>query len=211
MERPPAPPEGVIIRLAREAAGISIADAAKRAGVSVPRWSQIETGSEIRHGTASPVTGRAGTIARMAHAVPGITPERLETEGRRPDAAEVLREILREHPALVIPGPGEEVPRSDFTDDNDPALIPHLTSVHADIARALGVKLLPGQLAPDDTSLDDAAALMPGNLIFAADVEIAAWDSDRLTTRQKRRLVARIRRVQAEFTAGQHQNQGLPT
>jgi transcriptional regulator with XRE-family HTH domain len=210
MERPPAPPEGVIIRLAREAAGISIADAAKRAGVSVPRWSQIETGSEIRHGTASPVTGRAGTIARMAHAVPGITPERLETEGRRPDAAEVLREILREHPALVIPGPGEEVPRSDFTDDDDPELIPHLTSVQKDVYRAAGLQPIPG-LPPDDTSLDDLAGRMPGHLIFTTDVEIAVWDSDRLTTRQKRRLIARMRREHARMLGQQHQNQGLPT
>jgi transcriptional regulator with XRE-family HTH domain len=92
MERPPAPPEAVLIRLAREAANIRIADAAARAGVSVARWSQIEAGSELRHGSVSPVTGRAGTIARMAH-VAGVSPERLAAEGARPDAAEILREI----------------------------------------------------------------------------------------------------------------------
>jgi hypothetical protein len=96
MERPPAPPEAVLIRLAREAAGIPIAAAAERAGVSVARWSQIEAGSEIRHGQVSPVTGRAGTIARMAGAIPGISPERLASEGQRPDAAEILGEIERQ-------------------------------------------------------------------------------------------------------------------
>jgi transcriptional regulator with XRE-family HTH domain len=108
MERPPAPPEAVVIRLAREAAGIRVAEAAERAGVSIARWSQIEAGSEVRHGKAGPVTGRPGTIARMAHAV-GIGPDRLETEGGRPDAAEILREIMRlDHAAASAPRPAAD-------------------------------------------------------------------------------------------------------
>lgn len=116
MERPPAPPEAVLIRLAREAAGIRVAEASKRAGVSVARWSQIESGSEIRHGTVSPVTGRAGTIARMAAEV-GVSPERLETKGRRPDAAEILREINRQQEERTAPRP---VPVMEFTEEDLP-------------------------------------------------------------------------------------------
>jgi transcriptional regulator with XRE-family HTH domain len=116
MERPPAPPEAVLIRLAREAAGIPVAAAAKGAGVSVARWSQIESGSEIRHGNVSPVNGRAGTIARMAAEV-GVTPERMAAEGHRPDAAEILREIRRQaepEPAprrRFLPAPTPEMER----------------------------------------------------------------------------------------------------
>lgn len=68
--------------------------AAKAAGISKARWSQIESGFESRFGGYREVRGRAGTIAHMAAAV-GLDPDRLETEGRRPDAAAVLREILR--------------------------------------------------------------------------------------------------------------------
>lgn len=95
MERPPAPPEAVLIRLAREAADIRVAVAAKGAGVSVARWSQIETGSETRNGKMSPVRAKAGTIARMAREI-GISPERMAAEGERPDAAEIIREIIRQ-------------------------------------------------------------------------------------------------------------------
>ncbi len=115
MERPSAPPEAVLIRLAREAAGIPVAAAAKRAGVSVARWSQIENGSEIRHGAVSPVNGRAGTIARMAAEV-GVTPERMAAEGGRPDAAEILREIRRRQ------GPGPAAPLRDALPEPTPEM-----------------------------------------------------------------------------------------
>lgn len=44
----------------------------------------------------------------MAHAV-GLSPERLETEGQRPDAAHILREILRE-PRREAPGRSRGIP-----------------------------------------------------------------------------------------------------
>lgn len=94
MERPPARPEGALIRLARQAAGLTIPDAVRLSGVSKARWSTVESGYESRGGTTRPVNAKADTIARMAHAV-GVTPERMESEGQRPDAAEILREILR--------------------------------------------------------------------------------------------------------------------
>ena len=136
MDRPPAPPEAVIIRLAREAAGIPISDAAKRAGVSVARWSQIEAGSEMRHGAPRAVTGRAGTIARMAHAVPGVTPERMETGGQRPDAAEILREMLRDDPRdPAAPAPPADddwqLPRGMFSVDEIAEMTPLFEDVRS--------------------------------------------------------------------------------
>lgn len=110
MTRPSPPPEAVLIRTVREAARIKIPVAAKAAGISVARWSQVETGAETRAGRRMAVRAPAGTLAHMAHAV-GISPGRLEAEGKRPDAAEVLREILRGHeppsrPPVPVPSPG---------------------------------------------------------------------------------------------------------
>lgn len=95
MERPAPPPEALLIALARKAAGIRAPAAARKAGISKARWSQVENGCEMREGAYRPVRARDDTLAHMAYAI-GVTPERLETEGRRPDAAAVLREILRE-------------------------------------------------------------------------------------------------------------------
>jgi transcriptional regulator with XRE-family HTH domain len=91
---PPPPPEAVLIRLVREAAGLKLPAVAKLAGISKARWSQVETGYEMRLGKFRPVQGTRSTIAHMAYAV-GLEPARLATEGARPDAAAVLAEILR--------------------------------------------------------------------------------------------------------------------
>lgn len=90
-----------------------MAQAAAVAGVSLARWSHIENGHETRQGTTRPVKAKADTLARMARAI-SLSPERLESEGQRPDAAEILREILRtppegpatERPLAAVPGPG---------------------------------------------------------------------------------------------------------
>lgn len=95
MSRPAPPPEAVLIRLVREAAGIKTPEAARIAGISKARWSQVELGYEWREGGFRPVRAGAGTLAHMAYAA-GVSPERLETEGERPDAAAVLREIERQ-------------------------------------------------------------------------------------------------------------------
>jgi transcriptional regulator with XRE-family HTH domain len=99
--RPSPPPEAALIRLARKAAGLTVSEAARRAGasmargISTSRWSQVENGYEVRAGgEARRVEAEAGMLAHMAHAV-GLTPERLESEGLRPDAAGILREMLR--------------------------------------------------------------------------------------------------------------------
>jgi transcriptional regulator with XRE-family HTH domain len=111
MSQPAPPPEAVLIRLVREAGNIKLPAAAKAAGVSVARWSQIENGYEMRLGEARPVQGARSTIAHMAAAV-GLTPGRLETEGARPDAAAVLREILQrpQPPPLEVVHSGSSDP-----------------------------------------------------------------------------------------------------
>lgn len=113
MERPQPPPEAALIRLVREAAGLKIPPAAKAAGISAARWSQVELGYETRQGQVKPVRATAATLAHMAHAA-GLSPDRLEAEGGRPDAAAVLREILRGEPT---PPPPTPAPRY-----SDPAL-----------------------------------------------------------------------------------------
>lgn len=118
MERPPARPEGALIRLARQAAGLSIPDAVRLSGVSKARWSTVESGWESRNKVIRPVKAKPDTLARMARAV-GISPERLEFEGERADAAVILREILRlqaQPPAPERPAP-EPVPADGPADD----------------------------------------------------------------------------------------------
>lgn len=88
------PPEGVLIRLARQARGLSPEAAAELTPVQIKggRWRQIESGYERKdppkRAYAPPLT-----LAHMAHTV-GVAPDRLEEAGRA-DAAEILREILR--------------------------------------------------------------------------------------------------------------------
>lgn len=89
---PEPPPEAVLIRRARQARGLTRAEAAERSSVvKASRWGQIENGYLMKAGV--PVETRAGDmpLAHMARTV-GLSPERLEDAGRT-DAAEILREI----------------------------------------------------------------------------------------------------------------------
>lgn len=90
MSSPPKPPYGELIEQARLEAGISKREAARRAGISDAWWRYVTEG---RQGE-TPVPGTAETVAAMARAV-GLSPERLEGEGSRPDAAALLREPPR--------------------------------------------------------------------------------------------------------------------
>lgn len=90
-------PEGHLIRQVRSSSfrKVSIPAAAARIGMSAEQWGYIERGYYPARGgnPPRPFSAPAQTVAKMAHALQ-ITPERLETEGQRPDAAEALREIL---------------------------------------------------------------------------------------------------------------------
>lgn len=99
MTRPVQPPEGRLLRLAREShrpRKLSVRSAARRAGVSESHWRHVEAGYEPKGGMEVPVRAAASTLARMAQAV-GVTPDQLTGTGRA-DAAESLRE-LRQQPA----------------------------------------------------------------------------------------------------------------
>ena len=96
-EVPGATPEGQLIRRVRDLSipKLTIRAAAERIGLSTEQWGYIERGYRpARAGEPPrPFSPPAATLAKMAHAL-RITPERLESEGQRPDAAEILREIL---------------------------------------------------------------------------------------------------------------------
>lgn len=114
MNRPPEPPPayGALIEAAREAAGLSRREAARRAGISDAWWRYVVQGWQN-----GPISGAADTVAKMARVV-GVTPDELETEGQRADAARVLREVLSAEP------PAGAASGSSFTPgggrDNDP-------------------------------------------------------------------------------------------
>lgn len=92
---PHPPPEAVLLRLARKAAGVTVAQAAHTAGVSKAWLSAIENGYDNRgRDGVRPVRASDEIVARLA-AFLDVGPERLETEGQRPDAAAVLREMQR--------------------------------------------------------------------------------------------------------------------
>jgi transcriptional regulator with XRE-family HTH domain len=93
METPPAPqPEGLLLESARQAARLTAREAARRAGISEGYWRQVVKGYQsVSGGAYAPISDvPAKTIARMAVAV-GLSPERMETEGGRPDAADRMR------------------------------------------------------------------------------------------------------------------------
>lgn len=104
---PGPPPEAVLLRLVRKASGVSLQQAAHAAGISKAWLSSVETGHDSRSkqgdGTR-PVRASDEIIARLAFYL-RISPERLEGEGQRPDAAAVLREMLGRHGAPLPPPP----------------------------------------------------------------------------------------------------------
>lgn len=90
---PAPPPEADLIRLARQARGLSPEEAADRTPVRIKgfRWRQIEKGWKGKPGASDPAIAPAKTLAHMAYTV-GVTPSRLAEVGRE-DAAKILREI----------------------------------------------------------------------------------------------------------------------
>lgn len=117
-ETPLPPAEARLIRIAREATGMTAADAARSTnGILSPAyWRDIERGYGGRRGQRVPSRASDRVLAHMARTV-GVSPERLEEAGRA-GAAEVLREALRaidpaeaELMRLVRENPDDEVLR----------------------------------------------------------------------------------------------------
>jgi len=137
----PRPPEAELLYLARSGQHLSIREAARRAGISENRWRQVEAGYQtVRKGVRVPANATAATLASMARAV-GLTPDRLEAEGQRPDAAGILREMQHQHEAAV--------PRlSRVRDDKDAAHDSTGRAVDAELAAsALFLPVLQVRLA----------------------------------------------------------------
>jgi hypothetical protein len=113
-KRPEQPPEGRLLAAALKDSGLSIREASRRAGISYGRWRQVVNGVQhVSPGNFAAVHAPAGTLARMAQAV-GISADRMETEGARPDAAAEMRRAPAPGPQddSRQPGPGhtEETP-----------------------------------------------------------------------------------------------------
>jgi hypothetical protein len=137
---PPRPtPEGQMIRRVRSLSipKLTIPAAAARIGLSAEQWGYVERGYyPARDGNPPrPFSPPAATLAKMAHAL-RITPERLETEGQRPDAAEILAEILRQQheaePSAADrdwrPEPG---PDAYFSAEESATAEPHVAELRA--------------------------------------------------------------------------------
>lgn len=94
---PPRTKEGALLRRARQRLSprLSIAAAAKRAGVSAENWGHVERGYQSQGRGQPPrvVIPPGDTLAHMAYAV-NITPDELAEIGRK-DAADLLGEIIK--------------------------------------------------------------------------------------------------------------------
>jgi hypothetical protein len=142
-ERPPQPPEGKLISDAIRLRGVSIREASRQADISYGRWRQITSGYQnVSPGSYASVRAPAATLARMARAA-GVTPEQLETEGDRPDAAQALREI-RATP--ISPAPAAPARDSLYDSGEMPILaapaaeiVDHLIDVGAEVGDAKGI------------------------------------------------------------------------
>jgi transcriptional regulator with XRE-family HTH domain len=107
MESEAPPAEARLIRTAREAAGMTAAQAAQatKGAVSATYWRDVERGHGGRRGQQAPARASARLLAAMAR-VTGVTPDQL-AGAQREDAARVLAEILRREGAAL---PGGEAP-----------------------------------------------------------------------------------------------------
>ena len=178
-------PEGQLIRRVRDLAipKLSIRAAAARIGMSAEQWGYVERGYfPGRSGNPPrPFSPPAATLAKMAHAL-RITPGRLEAEGQRPDAAEVLREIIRQDQDQAQAQLPEvaDFARAYGIDPDDPR-DPYIASVREEIAEAI----------------KRYGAAPTGEQIFhgapASYVEAAVWDDERMGARSKEMAIAAMR------------------
>jgi hypothetical protein len=124
MDAPPTPPpEARVLRMARIGHQMSVREAAQRAGVSVSLWRQVEAGYMTpTKGMHTPKIAPAPTLARMAIAV-DLSVEDLVSEGQRPDAAQVLAEILRRAAAPPLSAVPPLPSSASLPDDLEPDIL----------------------------------------------------------------------------------------
>jgi hypothetical protein len=184
-ERPDQRPEGKLIAASAERLDLSIREAAKRAGISYGRWRQIVTGYQnVSPGSVAAVRAPARTLAKMA-AVVGITAEQMETDGQRPDAAEILREMLR--------GEASEDSRPDTPRERTLPII----------AALLAAPGIDGYLA------EVRAERNGGGFAVRDDEELRIWADPLLREDEKRTLVAYGRLEQDKAVRSSREDAGL--
>jgi hypothetical protein len=166
----PAPTaEGKLIRQARELAipRLSIRAAAARIGMSPEQWGNIERGYRYTKPNDPPRPfshAPATTIAKMASAV-GISPEHLESEGKRPDAADILREIERRESTAQPPRHEKRRRLPEASPEMAAAMKDHVAAFK-ELAEA-AKRAHPGEQ-------------LTGAMIFPKSESVAAWYWDRL-------------------------------
>ncbi|MGY3199827.1 helix-turn-helix domain-containing protein [Streptomyces sp. TE5632] len=100
---PTPPPEAALIKAALKRKRIRVEDAARQAGISKSRWSQIIAGYQSVGGQRIEVRAPDETLARMCLAV-GVTSTELAETGRA-EAAGILAELeTTESPAPAATG-----------------------------------------------------------------------------------------------------------
>ena len=211
----PAPTaEGRLIRQARELAvpRLSIRAAAARISMSPEQWGNIERGYRYTRPNDPPRPFKhppATTIAKMASAV-GISPDQLESEGQRPDAAEILREIISQQgdSRTAPPEPG---PVRDFARvEDEQALRPFIENVLRELYASVGLTFGPGQRVPELAevpAMEKVLTAKPGKEIFAAEWEALMWNSGNVTPEERYRTIGILRQMLAEGTeAGVQRN-----
>lgn len=133
-ERPEQPPEGKLIEEAAGDLGLSIREAARRAGISYGRWRQIVKGYQnVSPGSYARVHAPAKTLAGMARVV-RVSADDLEQAGRG-DAADILRS------PQVPPAPQAVAVAGDldvFLAAEPAELAPHERAVWAEVSAAKG-------------------------------------------------------------------------
>jgi hypothetical protein len=216
---PPPTPEGDLIRRARQWAipKLTIRAAAARIGMSPEQWGNVERGYRPSRTSADrQFSAPAATVAKMAKAV-GVTPEQLEAEGKRPDAAAILREIVHRH----VSDTDHAVATETWTvEKSAEGRVPLLRPEREDRARPYADRIWedllrwkaeyaaahPG-VAYDDIPEPPGSELFPGSRF-----DILAWDenADVLTVTERLWLIAelRARHVELGRTLG-NRNDGL--
>ena len=213
--QPDIPPEAVVIRLAREATGMTAQSAAEASrkrdgqGVSAAYWRDVERGYGGRRGERVPTRASARALAAMARTT-GVQPAQLTSAGRE-DAARVLEEIMRREGSVPArAGPVRE--DVDPSGGDREGLHPWRQQVLREVYTAAGVAgRFSGEL-PDPAEVPGAEAAMaflPGRLIFDVKWQVTAWDDRRLSLNERLDYIAATRRFIAGLDEDENRRTGL--
>jgi hypothetical protein len=103
-------PLGKLLEHARsEVLHLSAREAARRAGISPTRWSQVVTGHAWRGGVRTPIRSTMRTVVAMALAVQVDPAEALEVAGM-PASPQAIEAVVSDLQARRDPPPAEEPP-----------------------------------------------------------------------------------------------------